>query len=319
MSRFLLTGGSGFIGTNFSEMLNSKGIEFINIDIAPPLNEAYIKNWIKEDILNLESLLKQVEKFNPTHIIHLAAVTSCAPNLTMEDYLTNTEGTKNVIEAAKQLTSLTAIVFTSSQYVHYPNSIPKNDTDFKPHTVYGESKVIGEKMVRHSNLTAKWVIIRPTNIWGEWHQRYKNEFWRVLQKGFYIHPRSNAVRAYGYIRNVNNQIYELLTNPIIPSKSVFYVGDTPIKMFDWVNLFSIGLTGKKVKQVPRQVLYVLALAGEVLKLIGIKEPPMRLTRYRNMISSDNAPMEKTLELVGAPQYSISEGVHNTVKWIKHQA
>ena len=318
MNKFLLTGGSGFIGTNLSEMLNAKGIKFVNIDIAPPLNEAYKKNWVKEDILNLKSLSTQVKKFNPTHIIHLAAVTSCAPNLTMEDYLTNTEGTNNVTQAAKGLTALKTIVFTSSQYVHYPNSTPKNDTDFKPHTIYGKSKVIGEKMVRQSDLEAKWIIIRPTNIWGEWHQRYKNEFWRVLQKGLYIHPRSNAVRAYGYVRNVNNQIFELLTNPDAPNRSVFYVGDSPIKVFDWVNLFSIGLTGKKVKQVPRQLLFVLALLGEALKIIGINEPPMRLTRYRNMISSDNAPMTKILKFVGTTPYTLSEGVQNTVEWIKAQ-
>lgn len=318
MKKVLITGGSGFIGTNFSELLNVKGIDFLNIDIAPPLNEAYKKNWLKQDILDREGLLKVVKEYDPNHILHLAAVTSCAPNLVMEDYLTNTEGTNNVIQAAKALKGLKAIVFTSTQYVHYPNTTPKNDTDYKPHTIYGESKVIGEKMVRKSGIEAKWIIIRPTNIWGEWHQRYKSEFWRVLQKGLYIHPKSNAVRAYGYVRNVNNQIFELLTNPAIPNKSVFYVGDSPIKMYDWVNLFSVGLTGKKVKQVPKQILYALALAGEVLKLLGVEEPPMRLTRYRNMISSDNAPMAKTLELVGASQYSLIEGVHNTVEWIKSQ-
>ncbi len=318
MKKVLITGGSGFIGTNFSELLNAKGIDFLNIDIAPPLNEVYKKNWLKQDILDCEGLLKIVKEYDPNHILHLAAVTSCASSLVMEDYLTNTEGTNNVIQAAIALTGLKTIVFTSTQYVHYPNSTPKSDTDYKPHTIYGESKVIGEKMVRKSGIEAKWIIIRPTNIWGEWHQRYKSEFWRILQKGLYIHPKSNAVRAYGYVRNVNNQIFEFLTNPAVPNKSVFYVGDSPIKMYDWVNLFSVGLTGKKVKQVPKQVLYLLAIAGELLKLLGVQEPPMRLTRYRNMVSSDNAPMTKTIELVGASQYTLIEGVHNTVKWIKAQ-
>lgn len=318
MKKVLITGGSGFIGTNFSELLNAKGIDFLNIDIAPPLNEAYKKYWFKQDILDREGLLKIVKEYDPNHILHLAAVTSCAPGLVMEDYMTNTEGTNNVIQAAKGLKGLNTIIFTSSQYVHYPNSTPTNDTDFKPHTIYGESKVIGEKIVRRSDLEAKWIIIRPTNIWGEWHQRYKREFWSVLQKGLYIHPKSNAVRAYGYVRNVNNQIFELLTNPDAPNGSVFYVGDSPIKVFDWVNLFSIGLTGKKVKQVPRQLLFVLALFGEALKIIGINEPPMRLTRYRNMISSDNAPMTKILKFVGTTPYTLGEGVQNTVEWIKAQ-
>ena len=69
---------------------------------------------------------------------------------------------------------------------------------------------------------------------------------------------------------------------------------------------------------PRQLLFVLALLGEALKIIGINEPPMRLTRYRNMISSDNAPMTKILKFVGTTPYTLSEGVQNTVEWIKAQ-
>ena len=66
MKKVLITGGSGFIGTNFSELLNAKGIDFLNIDIAPPLNEAY-----KKGLQNLPLDLKNYVNLKKPEIINL--------------------------------------------------------------------------------------------------------------------------------------------------------------------------------------------------------------------------------------------------------
>ena len=42
--------------------------------------------------------------------------------------------------------------------------IPKSDTDYSPNTLYGESKMKGEMLVRSSNLKCDWAIIRPTSM-----------------------------------------------------------------------------------------------------------------------------------------------------------
>ena len=39
MNKILITGGSGFIGTNMVAYYVSKGIEICNIDITPPLSK----------------------------------------------------------------------------------------------------------------------------------------------------------------------------------------------------------------------------------------------------------------------------------------
>jgi hypothetical protein len=51
-----------------------------------------------------------------------------------------------------------------------------------------------------------------------------------------------------------------------------------------------------------------------LKLIGIKFP-ITSSRYLSMTTSNNAPMDKTMEAFGTPPYSLSEGVEETIKWL----
>jgi nucleoside-diphosphate-sugar epimerase len=76
-NKILITGGSGFIGTNFIEFLLDKQkegyeLEILNIDIKPlKINKHYIF-WKKADIKNFSELKDIFESFRPTHVLHLA-------------------------------------------------------------------------------------------------------------------------------------------------------------------------------------------------------------------------------------------------------
>ena len=54
--KILITGGSGFIGTNIIDLFIDKGYDFINFDKAPPLKKSHTSFWHKGNILNLEEL-----------------------------------------------------------------------------------------------------------------------------------------------------------------------------------------------------------------------------------------------------------------------
>ena len=45
MKKILITGGSGFIGTNMVDYYINNGIEIINVDIVKPLNSSHNLNW----------------------------------------------------------------------------------------------------------------------------------------------------------------------------------------------------------------------------------------------------------------------------------
>ncbi|QXV64862.1 NAD(P)-dependent oxidoreductase [Mucilaginibacter sp. 21P] len=168
MFKVLVTGGSGFIGTNLITNLLKDNFQVLSVDIALPANHDHLSKWEMLDILNYRELEKTALAFDPHFIVHLAAVTDLNGK-TSNYYHTNVEGTQNVIKVAEKLPRLKKIVFASSMYVCKPGDVPADYKTFNPHTLYGESKVEGERLVNEiKDANYKWVIIRPTSIWGPW-------------------------------------------------------------------------------------------------------------------------------------------------------
>jgi len=249
MSKLLITGGSGFIGTNYiinNEYFNN--YEIINIDIKKPKLESQNKYWIKCDILHISDLENIIIKFKPDYILHLAAETDVnGKNLAF--YNANIAGVENIVKVVKKVNFVKRVIFTSTQHVHQFHGQPTNDDEYFPLGLYGESKVIGEKIVKKANLECEWLIIRPTNIWGPYHNIYPEGLWKQITKGRYLHPGNSIIlRSYGYIGNVIYQINKLFDaqKKVVEGK-IFYVGDPPINLFDWVNKFSNSLIKKMLK------------------------------------------------------------------------
>jgi len=315
--KILVTGGSGFIGTNLIDKLLSEGSEILNIDTAYPKVESMTAFWKKCDILNYEQVREAFISFRPEAVVHLAAQTDTDPSKTIADYKVNIEGSDNIINIIKEVGFVKRIVFTSTQFVNQSEHGPRHDQDYAPHTVYGESKIISEQHLRESQIDAIWTIIRPTNIWGPWHLRYPFEFWKILSDGKYFHPgHQKVIRSYGYVGNVVDQIRAILEKPKdLVHQKVYYVGDRPIDLYDWVNGFNLRQTGKKVIVMPRFFVFSLAILGNALRLVGIKFP-ITLSRYRSMTTSNPAYMEKTFQELGEPGYTLDQGIEETVRWLR---
>lgn len=316
--RVLCTGGSGFIGTSLIDRLLGERIEVINIDIKRPLQDSHLICWKQGDILNYDELNRLFEEFQPTHIVHLAARADIQ-GTSLEDYQANTEGTSNVLEATRVTLSVERIIVTSTQFVHRPEHLPDNDEDFEPYTVYGQSKIIAEQLTRSAGLGCVWTIIRPTVIWGPWHPVYPYELWQIIKKRQYLHPgKKPVIRSYGYVGNIVFQIQRILEAPSeLVNRKVYYLGDMPMNQLDWVNSFSRVLTGQNVWVVPRSVLRALAVVGDALQVLGIKFP-MHTARFRRMTEDYPTPMTSTIEAFGQLPYSLQDGVHETVQWLRCQ-
>jgi nucleoside-diphosphate-sugar epimerase len=315
--RILITGASGFIGTAFIEEWRDKH-DVLNMDIAPPLNRDQGAYWRKADILNEEQLSSVFSDFRPDCVLHLAARTDCDESASVEaGYRVNIEGTANVIQAVLKMPSVQRVVVVSSQYVCGPTYKPEHDEDFAPHTVYGQSKVITEQLTRQAELPCCWTIVRPVNIWGPWHMRYRQEFWRVVKAGLYMHPGGAPVmRCYGYVGNVVDQVNKIFeADSSAVNKQLFYVGDPPVDIAEWTNAFSVALTGNKVRRVPRCILRLLGAVGDVAEFAGLKFP-ITTSRYRSMTTDYIPDMSKTFELLGPSKFSLEEGVKKTVKWLE---
>lgn len=271
------------------------------------------------DILDKAEVQKSFANFRPDWVVHLAARAECDENTTVEEgYRINTDGTSNVLESIKATSSVERVVITSSQFVCAPGRLPSNDEDYFPNTVYGQSKVISEQLTRRAKPSCCWTIIRPTNVWGPWHLRYRREFWRILERGLYVHPgRQPVIRSYGYVKNVVHQIWRILQMPKAEvCEKTFYLGDAPANLIEWTNGFSRALTGHGVRIVPRPLMRTLALLGDVPTLITGRPFYINSSRYKSMITDYLTPMQPTFDTLGQNPYSLTEGIDETMAWLR---
>lgn len=317
--RTLITGGSGFIGTNTIEKFARDGHAILNYSLDAPLDPEQTRFWHKGDILDAEATIAAFQQFHPDHVLHLAARAECDEKTTVEEgYRANTEGTKNILDAIRATPSIERSIITSTQFVCAPGRLPTSVTDYFPETVYGQSKVITEQLTRAANIQSCWTIIRPTNVWGPWHMRYRREFWRVLERGFYVHPgHQPVIRTYAYVKNVVAQIQKIFGAPReLVDGTTLYVGDRPINLFDWTNSFSRALTGREVRVMPRPLMRALALVGDIPTRLTGKPFLINSSRYRSMITNYETFMEPTFQLLGENPYTLEDGVLETVKWLR---
>ena len=312
----LITGGSGFIGTNYVDLLMRRQAQIVNVDTRPPLKDEHRPYWRAADIMDEAALAAIFSEVGPQRVVHLAARTDTDSDV-LDDYDVNMTGTANVLAAIASTSAVERAVITSTQFVLRPGKLPRHDEDFDPHTVYGQSKVVTEQLTRNSELGCPWTIVRPTNIWGPWHPRYPSEFWRVVSQGRYVHPgRAPVIRCYGYVKNVIHQIEQILQAPAGQVDGrVFYVGDRPTELLDWVDGFSVGLTGKNVRIVPRAMVRAMAWVGDAVRGVGLNFP-IYSSRYHSMTEDYPTPMEATFEAFGEPPYSLQEGIRETVEGLK---
>lgn len=313
--KILITGGSGFIGTNLVDGLINQGHEILNVDIVSPKKVEHNSFWVNCDILDSQKLNQYVSSFNPEWVIHLAARVD-SDGKTLEDYKVNIQGTANLINIIKKNENIKRFIVTSTEFVNYGGSLPISDEEYHPYTVYGESKVELEKLTRNAQLDCIWTIIRPTRVWGYW-QPDRIGFYRMLYRGLYIHPGKEPVtRAFGYVGNVVHQVIQILTaSKETVNGKVFYVGDDPINLIDWVEGFSRRINNKRVIYAPRLYIKILALLGDMLGNIGIPFP-ISSFRYNSLITSDDAPMKLTFDTFGYPPYTLDQAIDETVKLIK---
>ena len=156
--KILITGGSGFIGTNVVQFYLDKGEEVLSIDCISPKKDAHQKFFSNVDLEDEVTLEKVIIDFNPDYIIHLAARTDL-DGKSLDDYSANTKGVENILKIAYKCSGLKKILITSSMLVCHAGYYPKDQFDYAPTTLYGESKVKTEEIVCLACLIVIFMIL----------------------------------------------------------------------------------------------------------------------------------------------------------------
>ena len=314
--RVLLTGASGFIGTNLVDLLRHVGAEVHNADVSAPLRDEQREWWERADVTNADEVAALLRRFDPHLVVHLAARTDTLSD-DLDSYAVNHLGTRAVVSGLPSAASLERFVHVSTQFVLGPHTPFVDETTYDPHTAYGQSKVLAEQHVRAHPPDVNWTMVRPTNVWGPWHLRYQREFWRVVRRGLYLHPSTpDPIRSYAYVGSVCLQLLSILTcTPERVHGRTLYVGDPPIRQSAWADAFSVALRGRRARRVPGRVVSGLAAGGDVLQRIGLPAPITR-SRFASMTTDYPTPMDRTTDALGhLPTVPLEVGVRETVAWL----
>ena len=318
--KVVVTGGSGFIGMHLMQSLIDDDIEVINIDRKEPVLEQHRPYWKKVDLLDLPEVESTLLSFQPTIVVHLAARTDLDEGATLKEYDDNIGGVRNLLNVINATESVQRILVTSSMLVCRIGYEPSSDQDYAPSTVYGESKVQTEKITREVNPSCIWAIVRPATIWGPYHYGLKAGFFSVLDRGLYLHPgRQPTIKSYGY---VSNSVYQLRKLMMADAEKIqgkiFYLTDKPMNLYDWTSELSEKLTHKPVRVVPRFIMTLAAIAGDIFVAMGVKNFPITTFRLKNMISENIVDSQSTFSVAGDPPISMSQGIDETVAWLNQE-
>lgn len=317
--RVLITGGSGFIGTNLVEYYVSRGHAVVNIDSAAPRNPAHGNYWIKADIRDAVEISRQVQEFRPDILLHMAARTDLFGK-SIEDYEANTAGVSNIISAVKSAGSVRLAIFASSMLVCQIGYRPADEFDYCPGTAYGESKVEGERRVRReAGDVFPWLIVRPTSIWGPWFASPYRDFFTAVQRGWYVHPAGRRIRrSYGFVLNTVHQIDRLIerSGGDLVGKAVYIADYEPIELKSWADEAQRYLQAKPVREAPLWVFQSAAKVGDIFKSLGWNSVPMSSFRLNNLLTEmihDTAPVHS---VCGPLPYTMPEAVSLTCDWLR---
>jgi len=315
-TRLLITGGSGFIGTNAVEYFSNTGLhEVLNIDIAPPANELHGRFWQQIDLLDDKALRETIIDFDPHFVIHLAARTDL-DGKTLDDYAANVTGVSNLLTALNSAPSLKRVVFASSMLVCHVGYMPISELDFCPINPYGESKVIGEKLVRSHPLSCTWAIVRPTSIWGPWFKEPYRTFFDYVLKGRYFHVGKARIRkTYGYVGNAVRQIEALMdAQSEMVDKRCFYLGDASDYVIrDWADSIA-RRKGIRIPEVPFYLLKTAAFIGDACKLMGLRFP-LTSFRLKNMTTENCLDLAPIFHVINDLPFDRESAIDLTLHWM----
>lgn len=164
-SRFLVTGGAGFLGINLCRFLLSRGHFVRSLDIAPfEYPEQDRVHVIDGDVRILADVQRAIDGIDI--VVHCAAALPLAPK---EDIFTTAiDGTRILLEQSKAQ-GVSRFIFISSTAVYgIPDHHPLLETDrLRGVGPYGESKIRAEALCNESRAGRMCMsILRPKSFVG---------------------------------------------------------------------------------------------------------------------------------------------------------
>mgnify|MGYP001290055818 CR=1 FL=1 len=319
--KVLVTGSSGFIGSHLVRALVTLGNSVCGLDVRPPKSEMEGFTFQECDILDVSKLQEFLMQFSPHCVVHLAARTDLDEKADLrKGYATNIIGVENLVDGVHDSESIQRCIYTSTQLVCPVGYTPKSALDYRPHTLYGESKVLGEKIIRERDGGGvSWCIVRPTTVWGPGMNPHYRRFFQMVTDGRYFHVGHGALhKSYGYVGNVVHQYTKLLQTEAesVHGKTLYLADYEPLALREWANMLSRELGSVPIKTLPEIVARAAAFCGDVINACGYRGFPFNSFRLKNVLTEYRVDLAETEKVCGPLPYTLQEGVKETAQWYR---
>ncbi|RLI44597.1 3-beta hydroxysteroid dehydrogenase [Candidatus Bathyarchaeota archaeon] len=189
MTKVLITGGAGFIGSHTTRRFLDAGIEVAVLDAFHvyilPIQPWFLENMnsrfsyllrggriIRGSTLNKDDLRRTVFEVKPECIVHFAALplANVAVRKSEEAFQGILQGTVNILEVLRDVDFIQRFVYISSSMVYGDfEKVPvPEDARKNPKDIYGGMKLAGEILTKVYALryNIPYTIIRPSAVYG---------------------------------------------------------------------------------------------------------------------------------------------------------
>ncbi|MCC6959326.1 MAG: NAD-dependent epimerase/dehydratase family protein [Dehalococcoidia bacterium] len=315
-ARWLVTGGTGFLGSHIARRLIADGIHPVLFDIAPlPPDDDDIKDQvtvIDGDVQDREAIRAALE--GVSHVIHTAAALPIQVSK-KKIYASNVRGTRYVLHEALQA-GVKRVVFISSTAVY---GVPKvhpidEESPMIPLGHYGSSKVEAEKICHQYQQRGLEVnIIRPKTFLGTGRLGVFEILFEWIAEGRRIPLLGNGENHYQLLEVTD------LVDGIVKAATVEGVANETMNIGadryqtlnqDMQALFDHANSGSRLWHLPARP-GEFALRG--LELAHLS--PLAAWHYGTMWRDSYVEVDKAKRLLGwQPQYSNAEALIRAWDW-----
>ena len=312
MKRILVTGGAGFIGSNFIQHIlgNRDDFEIVNLDkltyagnlenLTPVKNKPNY-HFVKGDITNRELVDYIFRKFKFNGVINFAAESHVDRSILGSEifYQTNVIGTNVLLEAARRF-EVERFLQVSTDEVYGSlgaDGLFTENTPLSPNSPYSSSKAAADMMVQafHHTYGMPTLITRCSNNYGPLQFPEKLIPLMILNI-----MADKKLPVYGDGLNVRDWIYVIDHNRAV--EKVYETGKPG-------EVYNIG-AGQEMKNI-EIVKLLLGILGKTEDLIEyVKDRPGHDRRY----AIDSGKI--STELGWSPQFRFEEAIEETVHWYK---
>jgi dihydroflavonol-4-reductase len=319
MSKILVTGGSGYLGTHIVNHFSRMG-EDVRIFTRSEIQES-------QRIDNVEVLLGDIRDLNAVEravngmefVVHLVSNFRKGGSDKREAFDINVGGTENVLKASFKY-GIKRLVHCSTIGVHgNVLEIPANEeTPFNPGDLYQETKLNAEQKAWqfHQDTGLPLTVVRPISLMGPGDDRMLKLF-RMIKKGRFIMVGNGDVYFQpAYIDDVVRGFQLCLFHEAALGEAFIIGGEEFIHLRDLVRLIADELNVQVIfRKIPlRPVLWLATLSEFIFVPLGL-EPPLHRRRVSFFQNNRAFSIDKAKRLLGyQPQVSLKDGIQRTISW-----